>query len=78
MTDTATQQPIRVSDSEVGPYIDLPVASLEMVRNLLRENNIPHWVDHNAISVDGRPFTTMIYLGKAVNSRHVQELLDPA
>ncbi|MHB1556944.1 MAG: hypothetical protein ACYC61_05645 [Isosphaeraceae bacterium] len=78
MTDTATQQPIRVSDSEVGPYIDLPVASLEMVRKLLQENNIPHWVDHYAISVDGRPPVTVIYLGKAVDSRHVQELLDAA
>lgn len=78
MTDTATQQPIRVSDSLAGPYIQLPVAALENVRNFLRENNIPHWVDHYEISVDGAPFTTMIYLGKAVDSRHAQELLDPA
>ncbi len=78
MTDTATRQPIRVSDSLAGPYIRLPVASLEKVRKLLLENNIPHWVEHHAISVDGRPPVIVINIGKAVDSRHVQELLDAA
>ena len=78
MTDTATQQPIRVSDSLAGPYIRLPLASLERVRKLLLEHHIPHWVEHHAISVDGHPPVIVINLGKTVDSRHVQELLDAA
>jgi hypothetical protein len=79
MTDTATQKPIRVStESPSGPYIKLSVESLERVKKLLVENDIPHWVDHIAVSVDGRPATTLIYVGRKVDSRRVQELLDAA
>jgi hypothetical protein len=79
MTDTTTRRPIRVStDSTSGPYIMVPVDLLEKVRKLLVENDIPHWVDHNAISVDGRPAVTVINLGRGADSRRVQELLDAA
>jgi hypothetical protein len=77
MTDTATRQPIRVSaDDTSGPYIMLSVEVLEKVRKLLMENDVPHWVDHHAISVDGRPAVTVINLGRKVDSRRVQEMLD--
>jgi hypothetical protein len=56
----------------------VPVDLLEKVRKLLVENDIPHWVDHNAISVDGRPAVTVINLGRGADSRRVQELLDAA
>jgi hypothetical protein len=56
----------------------LSVELLEKVRKLLVENGIPHWVDHHRISVDGRPAVTMIYLGRKVDSRRVQDLLDAA
>jgi hypothetical protein len=79
MTDTSTQQRVRVStESPSGPYIMLPVALLEKVQKILVENGIPHWVDHYRISVDGRPAVTMIYLGRNVDSRQVQDLLDAA
>ena len=79
MTDTTTRRPIRVStDSMSGPYIMLPVELLEKVRKLLVENDIPHWVDHHAISVDGRPAVTVVNLGRAADSRRVQDLLDAA
>ena len=77
MTDTTTRRPIRVSvDAATGAYIDLPVASLERVRKVLVENDIPHWVDHLAISVDGRPPATVIYIDREIDSRRVQDLLD--
>jgi hypothetical protein len=79
MTDTTTRRPIRVStDGTSGPYIMVPVELLEKVRKLLVENDIPHWVDHNAISVDGRPAVTVINLGRGADSRRVQDLLDAA
>jgi len=77
MTDTATRRPIRVStESTSGPYIMVSVEILEKVQKLLVENNVPHWVEHNAISVDGRPAVTVINLGRKVDSRQVQDLLD--
>lgn len=79
MTDTTTRRPIRVStDGATGPYIMVPVELLEKIRKLLVEQDIPHWVDHIAISVDGRPAVTVINLGRTVDSRRVQDLLDHA
>ena len=79
MTDTTTRRPIRVStEGTSGPYIMVPVELLDRIRKLLVENDVPHWVDHNAISVDGRPAVTVINLGRKVDSRRVQELLDAA
>jgi hypothetical protein len=79
MTDTTTRRPIRVStDGTSGPYIMVSVELLEKVRRLLVENDIPHWVDHSAISVDGRPAVTVINLGRRTDSRQVQDLLDAA
>jgi hypothetical protein len=79
MTAPATRRPIRVStDSTSGPYITVSVESLEKVRRLLVENEVPHWVDHHAVSVDGRPAVTVINLGRKVDSRRVQDLLDAA
>jgi hypothetical protein len=54
------------------------VELLEKVRKLLVENDVPHWVEHNAISVDGRPAVTVINLGRRADSRQVQTLLDAA
>ncbi len=79
MPDTTTKRPIRVStDSTSGPYIIVSIELLEKVRKLLVENDIPHWVDHLAISVDGRPAVSVINLGRKVDSRRVQDLLDAA
>lgn len=79
MTDTATQRPIRVSTEDPArPYIRVSVELLEKVRRLLVENGIRHWVDHHAISVDGRPAVTVIYLRRGTDSRQVQDLLDAA
>ena len=80
MTDLATQRPIRVSiDISSGSYIMVSVALLEKVRQVLVwEPIVPHWVDHDAISVDGRPAVTVINLGRKVDSCRVQKLLDAA
>ena len=70
---------IQVStDGTSGPYIMVSVELLEKVRKLLVENDVPHWVDHHAVSVDGRPAVTVINLYRKVDPRPVQELLDAA
>jgi len=79
MIDTATQKPIRVaSGGASGPYLRVPKEQLDQVRKLLQANDIPHWVDHYAISVDGRPPVVVINLGKKTDPHRVQALLDDA
>ncbi len=79
MIDSSTSKPIRAStDGMSGPYIMVPVGQLDQVRKLLQANGIPHWVDHNAISVDGRPAVAVINLGKGTDPHRVQVLLDAA
>jgi hypothetical protein len=79
MTDVSTKTKIRVSIDEIaGPYIRVSVVLLEKVRALLAAGNVPHWIDHHAISVDGRDALAVIYLGKKIDPSQVQTLLDSA
>ena len=54
------------------------VDQLDQVRKLLVDNDIPHWADHNAISVDGRPAVVVVNLGKRSDLSRVQAILDAA
>ena len=77
MTDVHTHKPIRVSsDGIAGPYIVAPVDLLDQLCALLDANEIHYWVDHNAISVDGRPAVVVVNLRRGVDARHIQALLD--
>lgn len=77
MIDSSTRKSIKIStDGTAGPYVMVSVEQLQQVCDLLEGNDIPHWVDHNAISVDGRPAVAVINLGKMIDPRRVQNLLD--
>ncbi len=77
MIDMTTRQPLRVStDGGAGPYLMVPVAQLDKVRALLEANKLPHWVDEEAISLDGKPEVAVINLGRGSNPAMVQSLLD--
>jgi len=77
MIDTTTRQPLSVStDGDAGPYIMVPVAQLDKVTALLEANKIPHWVDDEAISLDGKPEVAVINLGHGSNPATVQRLFD--
>jgi len=79
MNDAATKQPVRVStDSTVGPYIDISVSQLDAVRTLLDQNGIAYSVDCDAISMDGGPEETLIFLGRNGDAKRVQQILDCA
>jgi hypothetical protein len=79
MTDSTTKTPIRVSnDVSTGPYIMLPKDQLDEVRRLLETNQIPFWVDHQAVSIDGKPAVVVINIGRRTNPQQVQAILDAA
>ena len=79
MIDTSNQRPIQVLTPEsAGPYLRIPLSQLEQVRELLRVNDISHWVAHQAISVNGRPAVIVVNLSKKTDPVRVQELLDAA
>jgi hypothetical protein len=77
MNDTTTRLPLSVStDGGAGPYIMVPVAQLNKVRDLLDANMIPYWVDEEAISLDGKPEVAVINFGQGIKPPMVQRLLD--
>ncbi len=79
MSDATTGQPVRVStDGTGGPYIMVPTDQVDRVRKILEDHRVAHWVDHVAISVDGRPAVAVINLGRRADPRQVQSLLDAA
>ena len=77
MIDIAAGSALRVSKDDLGgPYIILPVAQLDEVTSLLDANEVPYWVDELAISLDGKPETTVINLGRHCDPDTVQQILD--
>ncbi len=77
MNNATTQQPLRVlTDGTAGPYIMVPVAQLDEVKQLLHDSRIQYWVDENAISIDGKPEVAIINLGRGANASAVQAILD--
>ena len=79
MVDRGTQKPFRVlTDALAGSYIKVSVNGLECLRKLLEDNAIRHWVDHHAVSVDGGPLMTVIWLHRSTDPTQVQALLDSA
>ena len=79
MIDVSTEKPLHVStDGDAGPYIMVPVKQIDDVRTLLDANNIPYWVDEDAISLDGKPEVTVVNLGHGADAATVQKILDNA
>ncbi|HEY2158640.1 MAG TPA: hypothetical protein VGH33_23620 [Isosphaeraceae bacterium] len=79
MIDTQAKRPIRVStDGTAGPYIMTPVDQLGHVRALLSRHKIAHWVESDAISLDGKPAIAIINLGLSGDAARVQSILDKA
>jgi len=56
----------------------VPVKQLKDVVTLLDANSVPHWVDENAISLDGEPEVTVVNLSHGVDTANIQNILDNA
>jgi hypothetical protein len=79
MTDTAMNRRLRVStDGTAGPYIMVSVSDLGKLRQVLEGHGVSYWVEEDAISLNGRPHTTVVNLGRGADARAVQRLLDSA
>lgn len=79
MIDVTTRKPLSVStDGTAGPYVMVPVSQLEEVRLLLEDRGIRHWIEENAISLNGAPEVAVIDLGRGADPDAVQAILDNA
>jgi hypothetical protein len=79
MIDVTTNKPLRVStDGTAGPYIEVAVSQLNEIQRLLDSHGIRYWVDEQAISWEGGPYTTDINFGRAGDARAIQAILDSA
>jgi hypothetical protein len=77
--DSTTQERIIVSsDGTAGPYLVVPLDQLEFVESMLREHQVPFWVDADAVSLNGKPEITVVNFGPGVDASRVQQLLDAA
>lgn len=77
MIDMTSHQPLHVSaEGDAGPYIMVPVAQLEKVSALLKREKVAHWIDEEAISLDGKPEIAVINLGQESKPALVQGILD--
>ena len=78
MIDTITRKPITVdTDGEKeGGYLDIPLEQLDPVVTLLQANAVPHWVDEEALSMNGGPFVITVTLASRADPVLVQRLLD--
>ncbi|MGP0064122.1 MAG: hypothetical protein ACLQGP_11055 [Isosphaeraceae bacterium] len=79
MIDQRTNSPLRVnSDIIAGPFLSLPLAQLESVRQVLDRHRIRYWPDSTAISLDGKPPVIVINFDRREDAARIQAFLDEA
>jgi hypothetical protein len=77
MTDTTTENPMRVStDGTAGPYIMVPFSQLDEVRQLLDSHHVAYAVEEDVISLNRAPEVAVIDLGRDGDAAAVQAILD--
>jgi hypothetical protein len=77
MIDAITQKRIVIhTEGTGGPYLMVAHEQLEAVTMALEDSDVPHWVDEDAISLDGEPAVAVVNLGRGTDVPAVQRLLD--
>lgn len=79
MIDTTTNKPLTVlAGEDAGPYIMVPVQQLDAIRQLLDAHDVRYWVEEQAVSINGKPYVTVINLARQTDGAAIQRLLDGA
>jgi hypothetical protein len=79
MIDVATKKPVQVRMAlESGPYLDVSMAQLGKVREVLDAAGIKYWVDSSAVSVNGAPAMTYVWINQKADPQIIQARLDEA
>jgi uncharacterized caspase-like protein len=79
MIDAITERPLVVKNTGGGPVLfDVPASQLKEIQALLDGHGIRYSVEEYFIAFDGKPETTAIYFGHAVDSKKIQSVLDSA
>jgi hypothetical protein len=77
MTDTITKERVAVHTfKNARPRIELSVAQLERLTNLLDARQIPYWVAEESLSWEGGPEMIWVTLERKTDAEVVQRLLD--
>ncbi len=77
MVKVTEKKPLQVStDGTAGPYLMLPLDEVSRVKVLLDSHGIRHFVEENAISLNGRPYVTLIDFGLRGDANRIQAILD--
>ena len=77
MIDMMTRKPIAVkTDGGAGPYLDVVLDQLDKVVALFDANAIPHWVEEEALSMDGGPAVITVNLADRADPILAQRVLD--
>lgn len=77
MIDVITQERIVVhTEGTGGPYLMVANEQIDTVVTTLQSHRVPHWVDEDAISLDGEPAVAIVNLGRSADVSEVQQVLD--
>jgi hypothetical protein len=77
MIDMTTNKPLRVlTDSTVGPYIQLAEDQLDDVRRLLETHSVRFEIEEGMLSMNDGPFIATINLGREGDAKTIQAILD--
>jgi hypothetical protein len=77
MSGADTNARILVTDHGTGwPYIQARVDEVPEIRKVLDEHRVRYWMNEMSISINGRPYTTVIQFPRDANAREIQALLD--
>jgi hypothetical protein len=76
MIDETTQERLRVSTADSGPYLWIAMTQLDAVRAELDRHKVRYWVDAEAISLDNEPYVTVISFYRSEDAARIQSILD--
>ncbi len=77
MNDATNKMPLHVStNGNADSYIRTPFGQLDDLLKLLSDHHVLYTIDEYAISIDDGPEMVVVDLGRGVDPKHVQQILD--